>query len=71
MQPSKGAIKREPVEAQAAPALRLYEVKHPACPLRLVQAYNAEEAQARYREWYGLHASRALTVSEAPHAYAS
>jgi len=67
MQP-KGNIKREPAEAQAAPALRLYQIKHRACPQRLVEAYNPEEAKARYREWYGLHASRLVEAAEVAHA---
>lgn len=64
MNPNKG-IKREPAVAQAAPALRLYEVKHHACPRRLVEAWSPEEAKARYREWYGLHASRLVEAVEA------
>jgi len=63
MNPSKG-IKREPAVAQAAPALRLYTVKHIDCPQRLVEAWNPEEAKARYREWYRLHASRLVEAVE-------
>lgn len=65
MQGNKPSIRREPAEAQAPPALRLYEVQHHACPRRLVQAWTPEEAKSKYREWYGLHSSRPVTASEA------
>ena len=63
MNPNK-VIKREPVGAQAAPALRLYTVKHTDCPQRLIEAWNPEEAKARYREWYRLHPSRTVEAVE-------
>ena len=70
MQPNKATIKRETAVAQAAPSLRLYAVKNSSCPQRLIEAWSAEEAKARYRDWYNLHASREIEAAEVENANA-
>ena len=53
----KGKKTAGPV-AESAPVRRVYAVRHPSCPARLIEAYSAEEAAQRYRDAYNLHVSR-------------
>lgn len=64
---AKARNQAQPVPVQTGPALRLYRVKHPACPLKTIEAYSEEEAARIYRDECRLFVNRDLFVEVVEH----
>lgn len=63
----KARAKNQAQPDQSGPALRLYRVKHPSCPVKLIEAYSESEAARIYREECRLFANRDLFVEVVEH----
>lgn len=57
----------QPVPVQTGPALRLFRVKHSVCPVKMIEAYNEEEAARIYRLECQLFINREVIVEVVEH----
>lgn len=67
MSKAKARNSDQPVPVQTGPAVRLFRVKHPSCPAKLIEAYSEDEAARIYREECRLFYQRDLFVEVVTH----
>jgi len=67
MSKARAKNQAQPVPVQTGPAVRLYRVRHQACPEAVIEAYSPEDAARIYRQENRLHWQREVYTEVVEH----